>query len=145
MFYFKEVMSYEQKIKAFGVVRYVFGFLLLLSALGRLGSAHVVTSGYIATDFRLATDATSVILGLFEVGMAIYIALGLKWQLGYWIYGVYLIAMNTYFHAFWGVEPQLEFEQQILFFKTLSISLGVLGFGFAQSVISDSINAKHHG
>jgi len=130
-------MTYENKVKALNLVRCLFALVLLISALGRIGGTHVVTSGFIATDFRMPADYLSLVFGIFEVSMAAFIAIGVRSQIGYWVYSVYLISMSIYFHAFWMVDPQVQFEKQILFFKTLLTALGVLGFGLFQSLLNE--------
>jgi uncharacterized membrane protein YphA (DoxX/SURF4 family) len=130
-------MQIETKVKLFNISRKIFAFFLLLTALGRIGSAHVQTTGYIATDFLLPSDFLSVVFGVFELVLAGAIAKGYKSVFTSTIFATYLIALDFTYHQFWSVEPQFQFEQQTLFFKTILTAFGALGFGLAQSIIEE--------
>jgi uncharacterized membrane protein YphA (DoxX/SURF4 family) len=128
-------MQAKSQTAIFTTSRILLGLSLMLPALGRLGSTYVQTTGYIATDFFVASTAWTIALGIFELGCAIAIAIGYKTARTAALLAAYLLVMNCIFHGFWNVEPQLQFEQQTLFFKTFGIIFGLICIGALASTL----------
>jgi putative oxidoreductase len=106
--------------------RILLASLFVVSGLAKYASTHVQTAGYVASDGLPLDTAAAWILGTLEVLFGVCLALGYRLRLVALVAVVFVLASSFAFHAFWAVEPQEQFAQQLLFMKNLSLIGGLL-------------------
>ena len=106
--------------------RILIATMLVVSGLAKLASTHIQTTGYLVSDGFPLDIAPALLLGALEILGGV--CLGLAYQTRFVALGmvVLVIGTNFLFHHFWTFTPELQFAQQLLFMKNLSIAGALL-------------------
>jgi putative oxidoreductase len=73
-----------------------------------------------------SSPALAVLVGLFEIGAAILLLIGLKARGAALALGLFTLAASVLFHAFWSVAADQQFIQMLLFTKNVGLASGLL-------------------
>ncbi|MBP9929956.1 MAG: DoxX family protein [Rhodoferax sp.] len=106
--------------------RILLALMFIVSGLAKLASTHVQTTGYVVSDGFPLDTVPAWVMGTFEVVCGLCLAAGYRLRLVAPIAAVFVLGTSFAFHAFWAVEPEYQFAQQLLFMKNLSLVGGLL-------------------
>ena len=97
-----------------------------IAKIAKLASTHVQTTGYVVSDGFPLDTVPAWVMGTFEVVCGLCLAAGYRLRLVAPIAAMFVLGTSFAFHAFWAVEPEYQFAQQLLFMKNLSVVGGLL-------------------
>lgn len=106
--------------------RVLLALMLIVSGLAKFASTHVQTTGYVVSDGFPLDTLPAWVMGTFEVVCGWCLAVGYRLRPVAWAAAVLVLASSFAFHAFWAVEPEYQFAQQLLFMKSMSQIGGLL-------------------
>jgi putative oxidoreductase len=84
------------------------------------------TVQYIASVGLPLASAGAVLAILVEVGCGLALALGYRTKVAALVLAAFTLVATVVFHAFWAVPADAQFVQQLMFFKNLAITGGLL-------------------
>ena len=118
----------DKAIKEWGPVsgRVLLSLIFLMSGIGKITgfagqAAYAAKSGVPLAEVAIAVSIVA------EIGGALMIILGWKARIGAAILFAWMIPVNFYMHAFWGMtDPTWKQIHMIMFMKNLAIMGGML-------------------
>lgn len=101
------------------------------------------TAVYIGSVGLPFTQALTALTILTEIGAGIALVLGFYTRSSALVLAVFTILASVFFHPFWSVPEEQQFITQLLFFKNIAITGGLLLLA-AAGPGEWSIDARHH-
>lgn len=84
------------------------------------------TVQYIASVGLPLASLGAVIAIVVEIGGGLALALGYRTKLAALVLAVFTLVATVVFHAFWAAPADAQFVQQLMFYKNLAITGGLL-------------------
>ena len=99
--------------------------LFLPAGIGKL-TGFEGTVGYIASVGLPLATLGAIIAVVVEIGGGVALILGYRVRLAALALAVFTLAASVIFHAYWAVAPEQAFMQQLLFYKNIAVTGGLL-------------------
>lgn len=99
--------------------------LFLPAGLSKL-SAFEGTVGYIDSVGLPLPAVAAALAVVIEVVGSLALLLGLQTRIAAAVLAVFTLVASVFFHAFWAAAPEQAFVQQLLFFKNIAVTGGLL-------------------
>lgn len=99
--------------------------LFLPAGIGKL-TGFEGTVGYIASVGLPLATLGAIIAVVVEIGGGVALILGYRARLAALALAVFTLAASVIFHAYWAVAPEQAFMQQLLFYKNIAVTGGLL-------------------
>ena len=99
--------------------------LFLPAGLSKL-SAFEGTVGYIDSVGLPLPAAAAALAVVIEVVGSLALLLGFQTRIAAAVLAVFTLVASVFFHAFWAAAPEQAFVQQLLFFKNIAVTGGLL-------------------
>lgn len=99
--------------------------LFLPAGLSKL-SAFEGTVGYIDSVGLPLPAVAAALAVVIEVGGSLALLLGFQTRIAAAVLAVFTLVASVFFHAFWAAAPEQAFVQQLLFFKNIAVTGGLL-------------------
>ncbi len=99
--------------------------LFLPAGLSKL-SAFEGTVGYIDSVGLPLPAVAAALAVVIEVVGSLALLLGFQTRIAAAVLAVFTLVASVFFHAFWAAAPEQAFVQQLLFFKNIAVTGGLL-------------------
>lgn len=86
------------------------------------------TVGYISSVGAPLPQVAAVIAIVVELGLGLMLLVGFKTRLAAVVLAVFTVAASVLFHNYWSMPADKAFVNQLMFFKNIAISGGLLAF-----------------
>jgi len=107
------------------IARLMMVLLFLPAGIGKIGG-FAGTVGYIASVGLPFATLGAVIAIVVEVAGSLALLAGFQTRLAAFILAVFALVSGLFFHQFWAAAPDQAMLQQIMFFKNVAITGGLL-------------------
>ena len=109
------------------VGRVLLALLFIPAGFGKL-MGFAGTVGYIASAGLPLPQVGAVIAIIVEVGFGLMLLVGFKTRIAAIVLAVFTVAASIFFHNYWGMPADKAYVNQLMFFKNIAISGGLLAF-----------------
>jgi putative oxidoreductase len=107
--------------------RVLIALLFVPAGFGKLtGFAGVV--GYIGSVGLPMPQLGAVVAILVELGVGLMFLVGYKTRIAAIVLAVFTVAASIFFHNYWGMPADKAFVNQLMFFKNIAVTGGLLAF-----------------
>ena len=107
--------------------RLLIAALFIPAGIAKIGG-FAGTAGYIASKGLPMPELGAVIAILVEVGVAAALLVGFKARWAALVLALFTLAAATLFHNYWALPADQQMMQQLLFFKNVAVTGGLLAF-----------------
>jgi putative oxidoreductase len=107
--------------------RILLALLFVPAGFGKL-MGFAGTVGYISSVGAPLPQVAAVIAIIVELGLGLMLLVGFKTRLAAIVLAVFTVAASVLFHNYWSMPADKAFVNQLMFFKNIAISGGLLAF-----------------
>ena len=101
--------------------------LFLPAGIGKL-TGFAGTVGYISSVGLPLPSVAAALAAVVEIGGALALLLGFGTRIAALALAGFTLVASFFFHAYWAVPADQAFMQQLLFFKNIAVTGGLLAF-----------------
>ena len=101
--------------------------LFLPAGIGKL-TGFAGTVGYISSVGLPLPSVTAALAAVVEIGGALALLFGFGTRIAALALAGFTLVASFFFHAYWAVPADQAFMQQLLFFKNIAVTGGLLAF-----------------
>ena len=86
------------------------------------------TVGYISSVGAPLPQVAAVIAIIVELGLGLMLLVGFKTRFAALVLAVFTVAASVLFHNYWNMPADKAFVNQLMFFKNIAVTGGLLAF-----------------
>ena len=86
------------------------------------------TVGYISSVGAPLPQVAAVIAIVVELGLGLLLLVGFKTRVSAIVLAIFTVAAAVMFHNYWGMPADKAFVNQLMFFKNIAVTGGLLAF-----------------